>query len=62
MSDASLTAMKVTRRVTYTVAVGFTVVDLNRVPMRPTWGHISLVSTTILPVISLFSMGLLTYY
>jgi hypothetical protein len=62
MSDASLTAIEVTRRVTYMVAAGFTVADLNWVPMRPTWGHISLVSMTILPIISLFSMGPLACY
>jgi hypothetical protein len=50
MSDASLTAIKVTRRVTYMVSVGFTLVDLNRVKMRPTRGYISLVSTDILLV------------
>jgi hypothetical protein len=38
MSDTSLTAIEVTRRVTYTVAAGFTVVDLNRVKMCPTRG------------------------
>jgi hypothetical protein len=44
MSDASLMAVEVTRRVAYTVAAGFTVVDLNRIKMRPTRGYISLVS------------------
>jgi hypothetical protein len=46
MSDTSLTMVKVTRRVTYTVVVGFTVADLNQVKMRPTRGYISLVSMT----------------
>jgi hypothetical protein len=36
MSNTSLTAIEVTKRVTYTVAAGLTVVDLNRVKMRPT--------------------------
>jgi hypothetical protein len=36
MSDASLTVIEVTRRVTYTVFAGFTLADLNRVKMRPT--------------------------
>jgi hypothetical protein len=62
MSDASLTTTEVTRRVTYMVATGFTVADLNRVQMRPTQGYISLVSMTILPIISLFSIGLLICY
>jgi hypothetical protein len=35
MFDTSLTAVEDTRRVTYTVAAGFTVADLNRVKMRP---------------------------
>jgi hypothetical protein len=46
MSNASLTAVEVTRRVTYTVAVEFTVADLNLVKMRPTRGYVSLVSIT----------------
>jgi hypothetical protein len=50
MSDASLTAIKVTRRVTYMVSARFTLVDLNQVKMRPTRGYISLVSTNILLV------------
>jgi hypothetical protein len=62
MSNASLMVTEVTRSVTYTVAAGFTVADLNWVSMRPTRGHISLVSMTILPIISLFSMGLLACY
>jgi hypothetical protein len=53
MSDTSLTAVEVTRRVTYTVAAGFTMVDLNRVKMCPTRGYISLVSTITLPVPSI---------
>jgi hypothetical protein len=59
MSDASLTAVEVTRRVAYTVATGFTVADLNRVKMRPAWGYISLVSATSLPVLFrfLFAIG-----
>jgi hypothetical protein len=59
MSDTSLTAVEVTRRVAYMVAVGFTVVDLNRVKMRPTWRYISLVSATTLPVFFhfLFAIG-----
>jgi hypothetical protein len=44
MSDASLMAVEVTRRVAYTVAAGFAVADLNRIKMRPTRGYISLVS------------------
>jgi hypothetical protein len=36
MSDTSLMAIEVTRRVTYTVSAGFTQADLNRVKMRPT--------------------------
>jgi hypothetical protein len=59
MSDASLTAVNVTRRVTYMVATGFTVADLNRVKMRPTWGYISLVSMTTLSIHFPSSMGLL---
>jgi hypothetical protein len=62
MSDTSLTAIEVTRRETYTVATGFTVADLNWVQMRPTQGYISLVCMTFLPIISLFSMGLLICY
>jgi hypothetical protein len=54
MSDTSLTAVEGTRRVTYTVAAGFTMVDLNRVKMPPTRGYISLVSATSLPVLSHF--------
>jgi hypothetical protein len=50
MFDASLTAIEVTRRVTYTVSTGFTLADLNQVKMRPTRGYISLVSTVILPI------------
>jgi hypothetical protein len=38
MFDTSLTAVEVTRRVTYMVAAGFTVVDLNRVKIRPHLG------------------------
>jgi hypothetical protein len=48
MYDTSLTAIKVTRRVTYTVSTGFTLGDLNRVKMCPTRGYISLVSTVII--------------
>jgi hypothetical protein len=36
MFDISLTTVEVTRRVTYTVFVWFTLADLNRVKMRPT--------------------------
>jgi hypothetical protein len=36
MSNTSLTAIEVTRRVTYTMFAGFTLADLNRVKMRPT--------------------------
>jgi hypothetical protein len=43
MSDASLSMTEVTRRVTYTVTTGFTMVELNWVRMRPTRGYISLV-------------------
>jgi hypothetical protein len=59
MSDTSLMTVKVTRRVTYMVAAGFTMVDQNRVKMRPTRGYISLVSMTTLPLHFLSSMGLL---
>jgi hypothetical protein len=59
MSDTSLTMVEVTRRVTYMVAVGFTVADLNRVKMRPTQGYISLVSMTTLPIHFPSSMVLL---
>jgi hypothetical protein len=59
MSDTSLTVIKVTWRVTYTVAAGFTVADLNRVKMRPTRGYIFLVSMTTFPVHFPSSMGLL---
>jgi hypothetical protein len=38
MFDASLSMTEVTRRVTYMVAAGFTVAELNRVRMRPTRG------------------------
>jgi hypothetical protein len=62
MFDTSLTVNEVTRRVTYTVAIRFTMTDLNRVKMRPTRGYISLVSITTLPVLSLFFMGLLFCY
>jgi hypothetical protein len=55
MSDASLSTTEVTRRVAYTVAAGFTVVELNRVRMCLTRGYISLVSMTILLMFSLFS-------
>jgi hypothetical protein len=57
MSDTSLMVVEVTRRVTYTMVVGFTVADLNRVKMRPTRGYISLVTMTTLLVHSPFSMG-----
>jgi hypothetical protein len=50
MFDASLLTAEVTRRVTYTVAAWFTVAELNWVRMRPTWGYISLVSMTTLPI------------
>jgi hypothetical protein len=59
MSDTSLSVVKVTRRVTYMVAAGFTVADLNRVKMHPTWGYISLVSMTTFLVHFPSSMGLL---
>jgi hypothetical protein len=59
MSDTSHTVIKVTRRVTYTVFAGFTLVDVNRVKMRPTRGYISLVSTVILLVHPRFFMGFL---
>jgi hypothetical protein len=62
MSNTSLTVVKVTRRLTYMVAAGFTLVDLNRVMMHPTRGYISLVSTVTLPVHSLFFMGFLFFY
>jgi hypothetical protein len=62
MSDASLTVVEITKRVTYTVVTRFTVVDLNRVKMRPTRGYISLVSMTTLPVHFPSSMGLLFYH
>jgi hypothetical protein len=62
MSDASLSMTEVTKRVTYTVTTGFTVVELNRVWMRPTWGYISLVSMTTLPIFSLLPMGLFFCY
>jgi hypothetical protein len=62
MSDTSLSMTEVTRRVAYTVAARFTMAELNRVRMRPTWGYISLVSMTILLMFSLFSMGLFLYY
>jgi hypothetical protein len=58
MSDASLSTTEVTRRVAYTVAAGFTVVELNRVRMCLTRGYISLVSMTILLMFSLFSTSL----
>jgi hypothetical protein len=63
MSDVSLMVVEVTRRVTYTVATGFTVADLNRVKMRPTRGYISLVSITIPPVLFyfLFAIGFFLY-
>jgi hypothetical protein len=54
MFDTSLTVVEVTRRVTYTVAMGFTMADLNRVKMRPTRGYISLVSATSLPILFRF--------
>jgi hypothetical protein len=59
MSDTSLMAVEVTRRVTYTVATGFTMADLNRVKMHPTRGFISLVSLTTPRIHFLSSMGLL---
>jgi hypothetical protein len=62
MSDTYLTVVEVTRRVTYTVVVKFTVADLNRLKMRPTRGYIPLVSMTILPVLFPSSMGLLFYH
>jgi hypothetical protein len=62
MSDTFLTVIEVTRRVTYMVAAWFTVVDLNRVRMRPTRRYISLVSMTILPVLFPYSMDLLFCY
>jgi hypothetical protein len=55
-------AIEVTRRLTYMVAVGFTMADLNWVKMCPTRGYISLVSMTALPILSLSSMGLLFCY
>jgi ABC-type anion transport system duplicated permease subunit len=54
MFDTSLTVVEVARRVAYTMAAGFTVANLNRVKMRPTWGYISLVSVTTLPVLFFF--------
>jgi hypothetical protein len=62
MFDASLSMTEVTRRVTYTMAAGFTTSKLNRVQMRSTWGYISLVSTTTLPIFSLLPMGLFFCY
>jgi hypothetical protein len=63
MSDTSLMTVEVTRRVAYIVATGFTVVDLNRVKMRPTRGYISLVSATTLPVLFhfLFAISFFLY-
>jgi hypothetical protein len=58
MSDTSLMVVEVTRRVTYTVATGFTVADLNRVKMRPTRGYISLVSATSLPILFCFPFAI----
>jgi hypothetical protein len=62
MFDASLLTTKVTRRVAYTVAAGFTVAELNRVRMRPTRGYISLVSMTIILIFSLLPTGLFLCY
>jgi hypothetical protein len=62
MSDTSLMVVEVTKRLTYTVAAGFTLADLNRVMMHPTRGYISLVSTVTLPIHSLFFMGFLFCY
>jgi hypothetical protein len=56
MSDTSLTAVEVARRVTYTVAAWFTVANLNWVKMHPTRGYVSLVSMTTLPVLFPSSM------
>jgi hypothetical protein len=58
MSNTSPTVVEVTRRVAYTVAVGFTVADLNRVKMHPTRGYISLVSATSLTVLFCFPFAI----
>jgi hypothetical protein len=58
MSNTSLTAVEVTRRVAYTVAAWFTVEDLNRVKIRPTRGYISLVSVTTLPIFFRFPFAI----
>jgi hypothetical protein len=44
--------------VAYTVAVGFTMANLNKVKMRPTRGYISLVSATTLPVLFRFPFAI----
>jgi hypothetical protein len=62
MSDASLSMTEVSRRVAYTVAAGFTMAELNRVQMHPTWGYISLVSMINLLMFPMFSTGLFLHY
>jgi hypothetical protein len=62
MSDTSLTAVEATRRVTYTVSMGFTLANLNQVKMCSTRGYISLVSTVILLVHPRFFIGFLFCY